>query len=50
MLTAVLVDGNFYLHRAKALWGKKGPAERAAELYRAGVEGVGERIRHPGYD
>ncbi len=43
MLTAVLVDGNFYLHRAKALWGKKGPAERAAELYRYVVGHLGRR-------
>ena len=31
--TAVLVDGNFYLHRARKLWGEKGPEERAKELH-----------------
>lgn len=31
--TAILVDGNFYLHRAKSLWKQKSPAARAKELH-----------------
>lgn len=31
--TAILVDGNFYLHRARALWGKTSPEARADELH-----------------
>ncbi len=31
--TAILVDGAFYLKRAKFLFGEKSPAERADELY-----------------
>lgn len=30
---AILVDGGFYLKRAKYLWGKKTPSERAKELH-----------------
>lgn len=32
-VTAVLVDGGFYLHRARNLWGPKKPNERAEELH-----------------
>ena len=32
--TAVLVDGGFYRKRARSLWGKKSPDERADELNR----------------
>lgn len=32
MKTAILVDGGFYRKRATYLWGKKEPANRAAEL------------------
>lgn len=32
--TAVLIDGSFYLHMAKKLWGDKSPAVRADELHR----------------
>lgn len=32
--TAILIDGNYYLHRARSLWGRnKTPEERAVELY-----------------
>ncbi len=31
-MTAILVDGGFYLKRAKALWGEKTPEDRANEL------------------
>lgn len=30
---AILVDGGFYLKRAKFLWGKKAPQDRATELH-----------------
>lgn len=33
MKTAILVDGGFYRKRAKFLWGKKTPEQRAAELW-----------------
>ena len=32
MKTAILVDGGFYRKRARYLWGKKSPEERASEL------------------
>lgn len=32
--TAILVDGGFYLKRAKTLWGDKTPTERADELFK----------------
>lgn len=32
IVTAIIVDGGFYRRRAKALFGEKGPEERAAEL------------------
>ncbi len=31
--TAILVDGNYYLRRARKLWGDKSPEERADELH-----------------
>ena len=31
--TAILVDGNYYLHRSRMLWGSKEPKERAQELH-----------------
>ena len=31
--TAILVDGGYYRKRATALWGKKGAADRASELF-----------------
>lgn len=31
--TAILVDGGYYRKRALEIWGRKGAAERAAELY-----------------
>ena len=31
--TAILVDGNFYLHRSKRLWGELSPEKRADELH-----------------
>jgi len=31
--TAILVDGGFYLKRARSLWGMKAPDERASELF-----------------
>lgn len=31
--TAILIDGGFYLKRARALWGEKLPADRAKELF-----------------
>lgn len=31
-IVAVLVDGEFYLKRARYLWGDKSPCERADEL------------------
>lgn len=31
--TAILVDGGYYRKRALDIWGRKGAAERAAELY-----------------
>jgi len=31
--TAIFVDGGFYRKRAKTLWGKKTPDDRASELY-----------------
>lgn len=33
MKTAILVDGGFYRKRAKYMWGKKTPQERADELF-----------------
>ena len=30
--TAILVDGDFYLRRARSIWGNKTPEERAEEL------------------
>lgn len=38
--TAVLVDGNFYLHRSKSLWGKKDPCDRAKELHDYAVKHI----------
>ena len=32
IITAIMVDGGFYRHRARALFGKKCPADRADEL------------------
>lgn len=31
-IVAILIDGDFYLRRAKYLWGEKSPKERASEL------------------
>lgn len=31
--TAILIDGNYYLHRAKKLWGEAAPEKRASELH-----------------
>ena len=33
MATAILVDGGFYLKRARAIWGEKSPEDRANELF-----------------
>lgn len=31
--TAILVDGNYYIHRSKTLWKTKNPSDRASELH-----------------
>ncbi|EUB32648.1 NYN domain-containing protein [Olsenella uli] len=39
--TAILVDGNYYLHRARMLWGRiKAPEERAAELHSYAIKHI----------
>lgn len=42
--TAVLVDGNYYLRRAKALWGDQpSPEERARELHEYALRHITQR-------
>lgn len=49
-LIAILVDGGFYLKRAKHLWGKKTPADRARELNEYCLRHLKEKgIRHDLY-
>lgn len=41
--TAILVDGNYYLHRARRLWGDKLPSDRAKELHEYAVSHITAR-------
>lgn len=39
--TAILVDGNYYLRRARVLWGDKSPLDRVSELHEYALKHIG---------
>lgn len=42
-ITAILIDGSFYLHRARRIWGDKSPSDRAKELHDYALKHITEK-------